>query len=372
MKVCILAPGNQIGGGVKMPVRLASHLAQNNDITLKYPIVKHFTTYHKLRKSSWRAKLRYIRGEVRSYKRQFVFESDLDKNVKLRTYLLAPSEKILKQFDAIIYVSVWQYHELKHVTPDGVRRIHWSLADYLFSNCLAFPIDTILEAYLSDDILVAPSEAVRTHLQNYGAKVHSAIHGGVDPLFNDEERHMNKGMPAVLGYFQPAWWVKGAATLIQVLRQIRREFPTVRIELLGHQTSNIQNTGTLVCDRFHTGLSSKQVADLYRAHDIFVYPSYSDGFQSPPLEAMACGCAVVATRVAAVPEYATHEHNALLCQPMDADDMFRQVERLILDADLRAHLSRNAARETAQWTWENCAAKFNALLREAVGGATQR
>ena len=51
--------------------------------------------------------------------------------------------------------------------------------------------------------------------------------------------------------------------------------------------------GSLICDRFYTGVSSETIAALYRRHDIFVYPSYSDGFPSPPLEAMASGLVVV-------------------------------------------------------------------------------
>lgn len=368
MKVCILVPGNILGGGVKLPVRLASHLSRKHDVTLMYPIIKHYTPYHKLLTTSWLSKIRFIIGGLSRYRSNFIFDNELDKNVKLRTYLLVPSEIILKQFDVIIYPSVWQYHELKSFRLDRVRKIHWTLADSLFcsSASTGFPINSILQAYLADDILIAPSQMTAVNLERYGVKVWAVIPGGVDPIFKNQSRSYSMERPTVLGYFQPMWWVKGSATLIQCLRQLRLRYPLVRIELFGHQNCTVAMSGSSVCDGFFSGLSFKEVPELFRRHDIFVYPSYTDGFPSPPLEAMACGCAVVTTRVGAVPEYARHEENALLCDPMDNEGMFNQVERLILDRDLRMRLSYQAPLEASRWSWEECASKFDAVLHEVV------
>jgi glycosyltransferase involved in cell wall biosynthesis len=349
-----------------MAVRLASHLAREHDVALMCPIVKHYTANHKLRPTSWLSKIRYIIRELYRYKSEFFFEDDLDNNVKLKTYLLVPSESVLKKFDAIIYSSVWQYHELKPLPLKGIRKIYWSLADHLFCNPTGFSINSILEAYSSSDFLVAASQVTQADLRRYGFNAQVVIPGGIDPIFNDKGRTWNVESPTVLGYFQPEWWVKGAATLVQCLRQLRTKYPEVRIELFGHTNSDIERTGSLICDRFYSGLSSKQVANLCRANDIFVYPSYSDGFGYPPLEAMACGCAVVATRVGAVPEYARHKHNALLCDAMDDEGMFQQVEQLILDSELRMRLSHNAAKDAPCWTWEYCCEQFDMLLRGLV------
>lgn len=369
MKICILVPGNIIGGGVKMPVRLASHLVDNHDVTIMYPVIKHYVYHHKLVKRTLLHRMYHLLRELKLYRRWFVFEKDLDRRVHVKSYWVRPHEESLREFDAIIYQSVWQYYELKDLRLPGVKKIHWSLADYLFCNGLEAPVDAILEAYGSGDLLVAPSKAVADNLNGYGFPVAGIAYGGVDPIFHARGRSWEKDPPSILGYFQPAWWVKGGATLIQCFRRLRKDFPEIRIEMFGHQNSAIDKTGGLVCDRFHTGLSSEEVADLCRRHDIFVYPSYSDGFQSPPLEAMACGCAVVATRIGAAPEYALHEQNALLCEPMNCQAMYENVIRLIAEKDLRVRLGRCAAEDAKKWRWQNCSRKFESILTGRGGEA---
>jgi glycosyltransferase involved in cell wall biosynthesis len=361
MNIGILLTGNMIGGGVKMPVRLASHLAAQHDVTLLYPAVPHYVTYHRLRPSRLVPRARFIAAQWLRHRGPLFFRADLDPRVKVHKYTLAPTAEDTRGFDALIYESVWQHYELTGLPPEG-RKIHWSLADYLFCSGVTEGIDRIVNAYRSDDVVVAPSEITRRDLERYGVKVRAVIGGGVDPLFNAQGRTPSDA-PSVLGYFQPAWWVKGGATLLQVMRRLRHEHPRLAISMLGHQASNIQDSGASICDRFYSRLTSAQVAGVLRQHDIFVYPSYSDGFPSPPLEAMACGCAVVATRVGAVPEYAQHERNALLCDPLDFDGMYAAVERLVLDADLRRRLAAQAAEDARQWTWARAAEGFSGLLK---------
>lgn len=358
--------GNMIGGGVKLPVYLASHLAEWHDVTLTYPLVPHYTTYHRLQRTSGFGKMTYIGRELYRHCGEFLFRRELGSRVRLKKYFLVPDENSLRDFDVIIYVSVWQHHEIKALDLKNVRKIHWTLADYLFCSSIVSSVDDILAAFTSGDMLVAPSERTGADLERYGLRVEAVIHAGVDSIFQPGNRKWNDGAPKLLGYFQPGWWVKGAATLVQCMRRIRHKFPKLEIGFVGHQNSAIQETGSLVCDRFYTGLSSADIAQLYREHDVFVYPSYSDGFQSPPIEAMACGCAVVATSVGAAPDYIDHDVNALLCTPMDYQEMCDQVERLILDSELRLRLGQEAVKVSTLWTWRSCAMKFDSLLRQCV------
>jgi len=362
MKICMLIPGNMIGGGVKMPVRLASHLSHLHEVTLMYPLIPHYTTYHKLQSSSNLVRLRYILSELTKFKKKFVFENDLSDRVHIQNYFLVPQKNDLQNFDVIIYVSVWQYHELHPLNLNHVCKIHWSLADYLFCSTPGPAIKDIMSAYTSEDIVIAPSAYTRRDLESYGISVRSVIHGGIDHIFHNTNRIPSNTPLKILGYFQPAWWVKGASTLTQCLLHIRRKFPKLEISLFGHQASKIVESG--LCDHFYTNLNSQETADLYRRHDIFIYPSYSDGFQSPPLEAMACGCAVVATNLGAVSEYAQDERNALLCPAQNHHEMSKKIERLILDPELRKNIGNQAATDASQWKWETCAKRFEELFEQ--------
>ena len=59
----------------------------------------------------------------------------------------------------------------------------------------------------------------------------------------------------------------------------------------------------------------------------FVYPSRYEGFGIPPLEAMACGAPVIATRTGAIPEYA--DGAALLVDPGDHDALRAALIRML-------------------------------------------
>ena len=83
-----------------------------------------------------------------------------------------------------------------------------------------------------------------------------------------------------------------------------------------------------VADRVHFlgRVSRAELADVYRAADLFVMPSKHEGFCVPVIEAMAHGVPVIAARAGALPE--TLGDAGLSFTPDDADDLARQVRRV--------------------------------------------
>ncbi len=91
--------------------------------------------------------------------------------------------------------------------------------------------------------------------------------------------------------------------------------------------------------------ATRDVPDRLRAMDIFVLPSYSEAFPNSLLEAMACGCAVVGSRVGGMPEQTGyHEEQGLLFESGDAQGLAAQLARLIQDPELRRELGTRAAK----------------------------
>jgi len=102
---------------------------------------------------------------------------------------------------------------------------------------------------------------------------------------------------------------------------------------------------------------------LYRHARVFVYPSRYEGFGIPPLEAMACGAPVLATRTGAIPEYG--EGAALLIEPGDRGALREGLLRLLRDEPLRRSLRARGADRARAYTWERSAALMTQLLAEA-------
>ncbi len=84
------------------------------------------------------------------------------------------------------------------------------------------------------------------------------------------------------------------------------------------------------------------------AADVFVHPSHADGMPNAVLEAMACGCAVIATEHGGTDGLLTGGRDALLVGVRDPDALAAALERLITDADLRHRLAANARKSVGR------------------------
>jgi len=107
---------------------------------------------------------------------------------------------------------------------------------------------------------------------------------------------------------------------------------------------------------------------LYRGASMLVFPSRGEGFDLPPLEAMACGTPVVAGEAGSIPEIA--DGAALLVDPGDPASIASAMRRLCADDGLRARLVAKGLARAAQLRWPACAEATMAVYREATGGSS--
>lgn len=151
---------------------------------------------------------------------------------------------------------------------------------------------------------------------------------------------------------------KGIDDLIDAWRALAR--PRPRLVLCGgagwgtrfDEEEGIERTGYV---------SRERLRELYRGALVFVYPSHHEGFGLPPLEAMACGAPVIATRTGAIPDYA--EGAALLVAPANRDALRDAIARVVRDRSLRAELRARGPERARAWRWERGASVMSDLIR---------
>ncbi|WP_321783554.1 glycosyltransferase family 1 protein [Paraburkholderia sp. J94] len=131
------------------------------------------------------------------------------------------------------------------------------------------------------------------------------------------------------------------------------------IVVVGGGDAKVYGSGQDALPEFvkHLGyVSDGELAALYRRAACFVYPSRYEGFGLPPVEALALGCPVIASRLPAVQEACGDA--VLYTSPDDPAELARLLERITADAALRANLRERGRARTAELTWHATAVKL--------------
>ena len=146
---------------------------------------------------------------------------------------------------------------------------------------------------------------------------------------------------------------KGLFELVEVLAELNSSNLNVQLNIAGWEADNNKLVEKALLNRalelkvfekivFH---GKKKIGEelnaLYRNADIYVIPSYHEGFPRTIWEAMANSLPVVATSVGGIPDYLTDRGNALFVHPKNTKDLAQKIEDIIRDSELRIKLIKN-------------------------------
>ncbi len=111
-------------------------------------------------------------------------------------------------------------------------------------------------------------------------------------------------------------------------------------------------------------VSDAELKALYEYASCFIYPSFYEGFGLPPLEAMACGCPVIVSGAASLPEACADA--ALYCDPYDLEDIANKLVMLMNNTKLREELRQKGLERAKQFTWQKCAREAFAVIEKVL------
>ena len=197
-------------------------------------------------------------------------------------------------------------------------------------------------------INLAPSHAMVEQLSRNGIKRVAHWSRGIDTaLFRPTPMRQtlrdtflgNKPNALVLLYVGRLTAEKGIDALLQFCNDSR-----YRVVLVGGGQQEAQARARFAhTDAYFTGvLSAAEVVAAYAAADIFVFPSVSESFGLAPLEAMACGLAVVAPFVGGLRDTLIPDENCKTYDPTDPESLGRTVHALAQDYQTRQRIAANA------------------------------
>lgn len=228
----------------------------------------------------------------------------------------------------------------------------------------------------SDAILVN-CEAIRRYMvedEHLAAdKVELCYNGVITTEFFPVEEAKPRELPAadlVIGTVCALRPEKGLLLLQEAFAKLN--FPSRKLQLvmvgsgveLPRLQENAARLGIAAASVFMP--AQRNVPHWMRAMDIFVLPSFSEAFSNSLLEAMACGCCVVGSRVGGTPELIGENSRGLLFEKGNSQDLANQLTKLIEDEGLRAEFGRRAAQHARENLSIEIAAKRTAEIYDRL------
>lgn len=169
---------------------------------------------------------------------------------------------------------------------------------------------------------------------------------------------------------------KGLLELVTIAGELINEGLPIELHIVGwedvqekpvehHLNSKAKQHGILDKVFFHGRKRvGEELNQLYRMADIYVIPSYHEGFPRTIWEAMANSLPVIATEVGAIPKLLTHQEHALIIPPKNEKALKSELLKLINDSNLRQYLIKNARNLATNYTLDVLAKQMILKLKK--------
>ena len=254
--------------------------------------------------------------------------------------------------------------------------IHLLFPQYLPSRfAVHYARRMIARALAKSEVVMTVSKASKRDLLGFfdveESKI-TVIPNGIDPSMTQEldpesidrlrQRFQLNGRTALfVGNIKPH---KNVERLIAAFAKLRDEerFQDLTLIVVGDEISKypalrraVERHGVRPNVRFFGFVPELTLIALYRAADLFVFPSLYEGFGLPPLEAMANGTPVVTSKISSLPEVV--EDAALLVDPYNVDEIADAMRNVLDDGALRARLIHSGLVRAEQFSWKDAVAR---------------
>ena len=191
--------------------------------------------------------------------------------------------------------------------------------------------------YFETDLLVSKSRIVS--LFNWTATNEILAIGAKRDLDNFKNRLVFTG------------WVeeaKGINELLLAINELIKDGMHLELDIVGNgalmsHVKNFINANNLnKVINLHGWLHKEQLTDLLSVNDIFILPSWHEGFPNSIIEAMSAKLAILTTNVGTICDHLINYESAIISQPKDYKQLKRNIELLLTDNQLRKDISNNA------------------------------
>lgn len=164
---------------------------------------------------------------------------------------------------------------------------------------------------------------------------------------------------------------KNLHRLVDALKILREKNPDLKLVLVGKTDALFEELAAYVAQQdlseavIFTGFASEgQLRWLYEHTKAYVFPSLSEGFGLPPLEAMMHGAPVASSNATCLPE--VQGDAALYFDPNDTRAIAVAVQKILSDPKLSQELIQKGKKRVQQYSWARMAEQTLAVYKKAL------
>jgi glycosyltransferase involved in cell wall biosynthesis len=162
---------------------------------------------------------------------------------------------------------------------------------------------------------------------------------------------------------------KNVASLVKAFYKLQKKKQDILLIRVGEKRKQIENLiDTLgIRDKVirYTNLREDKLSLVYNAADLFIFPSFYEGFGFPPLEAMACGVPVITSNRTSLPEIVGDA--GIMIDPDDTETLADKMYEVLRNEVLRNDMIKKGLKRSKMFSWEICAKKTLKVYNEVVG-----
>lgn len=194
-------------------------------------------------------------------------------------------------------------------------------------------------AISKSDLIIVPSKAyVNIVVDSYDCnrdKVIISASGGINANIFYSRGIVASSTTLKVGYvgrFEP---VKGVSLLMDAVKLLKERNIDFTLQLVGNGSlkakliTDIQQNNLSELVTIHEQCSQDTLAQFYSDFDVLIFPSFSESLGLVGLEAMACGCPVIASDIEGITSYLTDGYNGFLFKKANADDLLDKIIKFI-------------------------------------------
>ncbi len=327
MKVNFYMPLVYIGitGGYKVVFQYANYLAEKgHDVEIYYTMRNGENSRHLPKfvgRFIWR--ILFI-----GYPRWYKLNNNITQKL-VRNY----EEKYIRDADASIATAFSTANPISKLSNKKGKKFYF-IQDY--ENWGKTTDELVMKSYSLGMNNIVISKWLKEIVDKYSKEKSQLIVNGIDlNIFKIKNPIKNRNPYSISMLYSNTDKRKGSEYGIKVLKELKEKYPNLKVTLFS--TSKRPKDLPNWIEYIHKA-NEEQVVDLMNNSAIYMCTSLVEGFGLPGLEAMACGCALVTTNCLGVMEYA-NENNAMISKPKDTDEMYKSIDKLLSDNDLRISIA---------------------------------